>query len=85
MNLRVKESTDYFDIYSAKGHVLARIPKSIPDLTLTVAIFSHCMAYVHIVNKYCFDGHSDQLKAMAEIVMASTKEVDDKYIEAFNN
>jgi hypothetical protein len=85
MNLRVKESTDYFDIYSAQGHVLARIPKSIPDLTLTVAIFSHCMLYVHVVNKYAFDGHSDRLKHMAEALMQSTKDVDDKYIEAFNN
>lgn len=85
MNLRVKEAAEYFDIYSSQGHVVARIPKSIPDLTLTVAIFSHCIAYVHIVNRYCFDGHSNQLRAMAKIVMDSTKEVEDKYIQAFNN
>lgn len=85
MNLRVKESTDYFDIYSAQGHILVRVPKSIPDLSLTVAIFSHCMLYVHIVNQYAHDGHSDRLQQMAEIAMASTKEVDDMYIEAFNN
>jgi hypothetical protein len=85
MNLRVKESTDYFDIYSAQGHVLARIPKSIPDLSLTVAIFSHCMVYAYVVNVYGHEGHSAPLKAMAELAMQSTKEVDDKYIEAFNN
>jgi hypothetical protein len=85
MNLRVKESTDYFDIYSAQGHVLARIPKSIPDLPLTVAIFSHAIAYVSIVNQYHGDGHSEGLRDLARVVLESTKEVDDKYIEAFNN
>ena len=85
MNLRVKESTDYFDIYSAQGHVLARIPKSIPDLPMTIAVFSHCLTYVEIVRRYYVNGHSEQLESLAEIAMESTKDVQEKYVGVFNN
>jgi len=84
VNSRVKESSDYFDIYSSQGHVMARIPKGIPDLAMTVSVFSHCIAYLAVLRTYAFDERPG-LKEFAEGVLVHTKELEEKYIEAFNN
>ena len=79
MNSRVKESSDYFDIYSSQGHVMG-----IPDLATTVSVFSHCIAYLAVLRTYAFDERPG-LKEFAEGVLVHTKELEEKYIEAFNN
>lgn len=84
MNLKVKESAEYFDIYSAQGHIMARIPKNIPDLAMTVSVFSHCIVYLAVLRMYVMNETPD-LKAFAEEVLVQTKEVEEKYIGAFNN
>lgn len=85
MNLKIKESAEYFDLYSAQGHIMARIPKNITDLSMTVSIFSHSLAYLTIVRHYAVNGHTSVTKAMADYALVSTKEVEQKYAEAFNN
>lgn len=84
MNLKVKESAEYFDIYSGQGHVMARIPKNIPDLATTVSVFSHCIVYLAVLRMYVLSETPD-LKGFAEEVLVQTKKVEEKYIGAFNN
>lgn len=85
MNLNVKESAEYFDIYSAQGHIMARIPKNIVDLSITISIFAHSLAYLAIVRDYALNGHVDSTRVMAGVALTSTYEVEQEYAEAFNN
>ena len=85
MNLKIKESAEYFDLYSTQGHILARIPKNITDLSMTLSVFAHSLAYLTIVRHCAIDGHAGITKAMANYAIISTKEVEQKYAEAFNN
>ena len=82
MSLPIKESAEHFDLHSAQGHVICRIPKSIPDLSMTIATMCHSMEAIYLVKEYAKNGHSAGLHEFCKRLIYAIHDVDELYAEA---